>query len=154
MSAAPVVQNPGLTPGEWDRVHAQVQSAFDGLAQGVRSRCPSVTVRPGGRTSGRVWFLYSHRDFNLTQDDSEAEDVVAGVTFSPEGDGVRIQADIGGGETGQTDYEASERVVPANLTAVLTAARELAEELSRQDEVVAKAMSERRPPPNYRDGLV
>jgi hypothetical protein len=154
MSAAPVIQNPGLTPDEWDQVHAQVQSVFDRLAQRVRSRCPSVLVRAGGRSSGRVWFLYSDRSFNLTQDDSEAEDIVAGITFSPQRDGIGVRADIGGGDTGQTDYEAPERVVPANLNAVLAAAREMAEELSCQDEVVVKAMSERRPPPDYRGGHV
>ena len=154
MSTAPVTRNPGLSEAEWDQVHAQVQSAFELLAHRVRSRCPGVIVRAGGRTSGRAWLLYSYRDFNQTEDDSEAEDVVAGMTFSPEGDAIGILADIGGGETGQTDYEAPERVVPANLTAVLAAARELGEELSRQDEIVVKAMSEHRPPPDYRKGRV
>jgi hypothetical protein len=154
MSTAPVIRNPGLTPGEWDQVHGQVQAALDVLAQRVRSRCPSVIVRIGGRTSGRVWFLYSYREFNLSEDDSEAEDIVAGINFSGEGDDIRIRADVGGAETGETDYEAPERVVPANLAAVLAAARELGEELSRQDEIVVKAMFERRPPPDYRKGRV
>jgi hypothetical protein len=50
------------------------------------------------------------------------------------------------------DYEAPERIVPAERMAVLATARALAEELSRQSEVVVKAMAERRPPPNYRGG--
>ena len=154
MSTVPVVRNPVITPGEWDQVDAQVQSALDQLAKRIRSRCSSVIVRVGGRTTGRVWFLYSYREFNLTQDDSEAEDVIAGILFSADGAGVRIRADIGGSATGCTDYEAAERVVPAHLTAVLAAARELGEELSRQDEVVVKALSERRPPPDYRNGRV
>jgi hypothetical protein len=144
----------GLSPADWEDVHTQVQAVFDDLENRVRSRCPSVNVR-SGKTSGRVWFLYTYRHFNLTTDD-EAEDIVAGVSFtpSPTGDGICILADIGGGETGVTDFEIAERTVPAERGAVLAAARELVEELSRQDEVVAKALAERRPPPNYRAGLV
>ncbi|HTU20485.1 MAG TPA: hypothetical protein VMG10_20645 [Gemmataceae bacterium] len=149
MSTAPAVQNSGLTPADWDQVHSQVQAALDVLAQRVRVRCPAAIVRPGGRTAGRVWFLSSYREFNLTEDDTEAEDVVAAMTFSPAADGIRILADIGGAATGLTDYEAPERFVPANLAAVLAAARELGEELGRQDEVVVNALSERRPPPDY-----
>lgn len=154
MSTVPVVRNPVLTPDEWAQVDAQVQSALDVLAKRIRSRCSSVIVRVGGRTTGRVWFLYSYREFNLTQDDSEAEDVIAGIHFSADGEGVRIRADIGGSATGCTDYEAPERIVPANKTAVVAATRELGEELSRQDEVVVKALSERRPSPDYRNGRV
>ena len=76
------------------------------------------------------------------------------IRLKRKGDHILIQSDIVGGDTGHIDFEAPQRVVPANLNAVLTAARELAEELSRQDEVVIESMSERRPPPNYRDGLV
>ena len=153
MNTAPVIQNPGLTEREWEQVHAQVHSAFNGLAQRVRSRCPSVIVRAAGKTSGRVWFLYSYREFNLTESDTEAEDIVAGMHFSSVGDSIRIQADLGGAETGQTDFEAPARVVPANLNAVLAAARELGEELSLQDEILVKALTERRPPPNDRNSM-
>jgi hypothetical protein len=148
MNSVSAVQNSGLTPADWDEVHSQVQAAFDVLARQVRSRCPAVVVRAGGRTAGRVWSLYSFRAFNLTEDDTEAEDVVAAMTFSPAGDGIRILADIGGAETGLTDYEAPERFVPASLPTLLSAARELGEELGRQGEVVIKALSERRPPPD------
>jgi hypothetical protein len=148
MSTAPATQNLGLTPGEWDRVHEQVQAALEMLARRVRSRCPSVIARAGGRTVGRVWFLYSYREFNLTEDDSEAEDITVGMLFSAQGGNIRILADVGGAETGHTDYEAPERIVPANQTAVLTAARELGDELCRQDEIVVAAMSERRIPPD------
>jgi hypothetical protein len=152
MNTTPAVQNFGLTPADWDQIHGQVQAAFDVLAQRVRARCPGVVVRSGRRTAGRVWSLYSYREFNLTDDDTEAEDIVAAMMFSPTGDSIQIRADIGGGETGLTDYEAPERLVPANLPAVLAAARELGEELGRQDEVVVKAVSERRPPPDSRKG--
>jgi hypothetical protein len=150
MNPSPAVQNSCLTPADWDQVHGQIQAAFDVLAQRVRMRCPTVIVRPAGKTAGRVWFLSSYREFNLTEDDAEAEDVVVAMTFSPAADGIRILAEIGGAATGLTDYEAPERFVPANLPAVLAAARELGEELGRQAEVVVKALSERRPPPDYR----
>ena len=150
MSTAPVTRKPGLTQTDWDHVHTQVQTAFDALAQRVRSSCPAVVVRDGGKSVGRVWFLFSFREFNLSADDSKAEDIIAGVHFSPEGDGIRIRADVGGAETGQIDYEAPERVVPANLGAVMAAVRDLTDRLIGQEEVVVTAMSERRPPPNYR----
>ncbi|HBI44603.1 MAG TPA: hypothetical protein DDY78_17400 [Planctomycetales bacterium] len=148
MSTVPEVRNPTLTASEWDQVDAQVQSALDVLAERVRARCSSVIVRAGGRTSGRVWFLYSYREFNLTQDDTEAEDVIAGIHFSADGEGVQIRSDIGGSETGCTDYEVPERVVAANLSDIQIAVRELGEELSKQDEIVVTAMSERRLPPD------
>jgi hypothetical protein len=148
MNTAPAVEDSGLTPADWDQVHAQVQAALAVLAQRVRARCPAVVVGPGRRTAGRVWSLYSYREFNLTEDDAAAEDVVAGMMFSPTGDRIQVRADVGGGETGLTDYEAPERLVPANLSAVLAAARELGEELGRQDEAVVKAVSEHRPPPD------
>jgi hypothetical protein len=154
MSTAPAIRNAGLTPAEWDEVHEQVQAVLDVLAQRVRRRCASVIARTGGRTSGRVWFLYSYREFNLAEDDSEAEDVVTGMLFSPEGNGVRILADIGGAETGATDYEAPERAVTANLADIQIAVRELGEQLSKQDEIVLKALSEHRLPPDYRNGQV
>ncbi len=150
MSITPLIQCPGLTAGNWDQVHAQVQASLDVLSHEVRSRCPSVFVRRGGNTSGRVWYLYSYREFNLSEDDSEVEDTVAGLTFSPEGARIRIQADIGGAATGIIDYEAPERLVPADLSAVLTAAGELSDELIQRADVVVTAISERRPPPNYR----
>ncbi len=152
MNTASAVQNSGLTPADWDQVHSQVQAALDVLAQRVRVRCPGVLVRPGGRTAGRVWSLSSYREFNLTEDDTEAEDIAAAMTFSPTADAIRILADIGGAATGLTDYEAPERFVPANLPAILAAAREVGEELGHQDEVVVKALSERRPPPDYPKG--
>jgi len=154
MNPTPATAQAGLSPADWEEVHTQVQAVFDVLEGRVRSRCPSVTVR-SGRTSGHVWFLFTHRDFNLTGDD-EAEDIVASMSFtlSPAGKDISIEADIGGGETGITDFEIAERTVPAERAAVLAAARAVAEELSRQDEVVVKALAERRPPPNYRGGLV
>ena len=150
MNTAPAVQNSGLTPADWDQVHGQIQATLDVLAQRVCMRCPAVVVRPGGKTAGRVWFLSSYREFNLTEDDAEAEDVVVAMTFSPAADGIQILAEIGGAATGLTDYGATERFVPANLAAVLAAARALGEDLGRQDEVVVTALSERRPPPDYR----
>jgi hypothetical protein len=150
MSTAPTIQDSGLTPADWDQVHGQVQAALDVLARRVLSRCPAVVVRAGRRNAGRVWSLYSYRPFNLTEDDTEAEDVVAAMTFSPTAGGIQILADVGGAETGRTDYESPERLVPANLPAVSAAVRELGEELGRQDEAVVRAVSERRPPPDYR----
>ena len=152
MNTVPVVQNTGLTLADWDQVHTQVQAVLDVLAQQVRARCPAVVIRPRRRNAGPVWSLYSYREFNLTDDDTEAEDVIAAMIFCPAGDGIRIRADIGGGETGLTDYETVEQRVPANLAAVLAAAQELGKELSRQDQVVVKALSERRPPPDSRKG--
>lgn len=150
MNTAAAVQNSSLTPADWDQVHGRIQATLDVLAQRVCMRCPTVVVRPGGKTAGRVWFLSSYREFNLTEDDAEAEDIVVAMTFSPAADGIRILAEVGGAATGLTDYEAPERFVQANLSAVLAAARELGEELGHQDEVVVRALSERRPPPDYR----
>lgn len=153
MSAAPETGGTGLSQSEWDQVHAQVQSILDSLARRVRSRCPAATEK-SGRTSARAWFLFSYRDFNQERADQEAEDVVVGLLFSPSPNvnGVRITGDIGGGVSGETDYAIGERIVAANLNAVLAAACEGAEELSRQDEIVVKAVSQRRPAPSYRPG--
>lgn len=154
MNPTPAIQPASLSRDDWDKVHAEVQSILERLAVAVRSRCPSVRVRTG-RTSGRVWFLYTHLDFNLTEG-SDVEETVVGISFSPGPDahGILVNGDIGGGETGITDHEVPDKVVPADLTAVLSAAREVAEDLCRQDEIVAKALAERRLPPNYRAGLV
>jgi hypothetical protein len=89
----------------------------------------------------------------MTDDDSQAEDIVAEVLFapSPTGEGICIKAEIGGGATGITDYEIPQRVVPADRGVVLATARQLAGELGRQTDIVVQAVTERRPPPNYRD---
>ncbi len=150
MNTAPAVQNSSLIPADWDQVHEQIQATLDELARRVCMRCPATVVRPGGKTAGRVWYLSSYREFNLTEGDAEAEDIVVAMTFSPVAVCIRIQAEVGGAATGRTDYEAPERFVPASLPAVLAVTRELGEELCCWDEVVVQALSERRPPPDYR----
>jgi hypothetical protein len=154
MNPSPVAEVAPATKVDWNLVHAEVQSIWDRLASRVMSRCPAVTVSTG-RTSGRAFFLYTYQRFAWPKE-AEGEAVCVGINFtpSPTGDAIHLCADIGGEETGMTDMALPERDVPNDPASVLAAARELAQELSRKDEIIAQALSEHRLAPDYRNGQV
>jgi hypothetical protein len=115
----------------------------------LHQHSPNIDSK-SGKTAACAFFLFTYLGFNW-KDDADSEAVVVGVDFVPSqtrGE-VVLRGDICGDETGHVYYEI-EKKVPETRLAILTAARETAEQLSKQVDVVEKALSERRSSPSYR----
>jgi hypothetical protein len=145
-----------LSQADWDQVHEAIQVLLAPLDDQVREQLPAIRSGPS-RAAGRVCFLNSLRQFRWPgEEEGITEAVVVEVTFTPSSADmeVRVSGDICGGETGHVYYEIEERQVSASRDAVYAAACEIAGELSQQVEVVVNALCERRPPPDYRSGVL
>lgn len=112
---------PGPAAVLWDDVHRNVQANLTRLEKKVRDEVRGVRV-DAGSTQGERFILFSYRTFSLP--DNEIDPVVAGVIFTLAGDGVKVEADLSGEQTG--DYIASfpSTIVENSNDAVIEAARD------------------------------
>ena len=88
--------------------------------------------------------------FSLADADS-LESVIVGLNFdpTPSGGRVRVRGDIGGEESGRIDFELEERSVHLIPTEVIPLALDMASRLADQAELVARAVLDRHPVPEY-----
>jgi hypothetical protein len=141
-------QNPeGMA--DWQEVHRLVQWIFNRMATRIGARWPMIRSR-GGKTSARSYFLYTYMTFGLCDEES-LEFVIVGLLFepTPPGDGVRVSGDIGGEESGRIDFELEGKSVMLSRTEVIPLALEMATRLAEQTDLIAKAVLERHPAPEY-----
>lgn len=147
MSRAVTEPSRKLAEGDWDKIHERIQQILATMVEPVQRSAPGIRAT-GGRTSGRVWQLYSYMAF--TPQDSDLEAIIAGVTFAISAGQLVVKADIGGEETGRTDYETEEQHTADDFQSALMAGERLATELSAHTDVVVRALAEHRCPPDYR----
>ncbi len=121
----------------WNEVQAEVQSQFDRLEIEVRRHVKGV-VANSFRTRGDKFHLFTYRTFSLPDD--TIDPVVVGLTFSPSGDRVAIEADVSGEQSGDSIHSLGTKTIPATRREVLDTARELAAQLFQSNEQIAKAL--------------
>ncbi len=107
------------------------------MEAGVRRQLAGVRVA-ADRTSGEHFFLFSYRTFSTP--DSALDPVVAGVTFTPAGQGVAVEADASGEQTGDRIATVPPRTVAPTREALLAAAHESARLLCQSAGAVAAAV--------------
>ncbi len=128
-----------LTPEFWAEVHDEIQKEFAILETEVRGKVGGIRVT-AGRTQGDRFFLFSYRTFIGT--DSALDPVVIGMTFTPADQGVTVEADVSGEQTGDWISSAPGKTVSDSREALLAAAVESARELSRAAEAIAGALTD------------
>src|SRR5438067_1673544 len=84
---------PAFTPELWTKVHDEVQEQLELLETEVRRKVAGVRV-DAGRTKGDMFFLFSYRTSSMP--DTALDPVVVGMTFTPEHQGVTVEADVSG----------------------------------------------------------
>jgi hypothetical protein len=147
MSTAQPHMAEGLTAGEWDQVHRQVQAALDPLRETVRRALPAIVVR-SQRLSSRAFPLHSYLEFSWPHE-TEFESVIAGVLIAHSADGgLEVEGDIGGEATGCTYFGSARLPVSANAASVIDAARTVAAQLAKESERLIQGLQERRAVPS------
>lgn len=133
------------TPGSdfpadwWAEVHEQVQAQLARLESEVRRRLPGVCV-VCGRTRGDRFYLFSNRTFSLPQ--SDLDPVVSGVTFTPAGQGVAVEADVSGERSGDCLFSIPRQAAAKTREAVLAAVGEVARRLCGEAEAITAALQD------------
>jgi hypothetical protein len=127
-------------------VDETVQGLLDRLAHAVAAQRPDIHSQPG-RASARGFPLFTYRTFDVAADHA-IDPVVVGVVIEPAATGERLllRADICGEESGRIFYALNDREVALAAEPVLTAAQELASQLSEQAEIVMAALAQPGPP--------
>jgi hypothetical protein len=121
----------------WDDVHETVQVELALLEVKIRRTVPGIRV-DAGRTRGDRFHLFSYRTFSLP--DGHVDPVVAGVTFSPTPNGVAVEADISGEQTGDWIVAARSTTVAPSYDALLKVAHDLARQLCDSAAAIATAL--------------
>jgi hypothetical protein len=127
----------GLPGTFWDNLHQVVQLILVNLEESARQHDPGVQVHVA-RTRGTNFFLFTYRTFEPT--DETIEPVVAGLTFTANGNNILVHADISGEQSGDLIATLPNKIVPPLAAAVTKAARELATELSHHGRQLATAL--------------
>jgi hypothetical protein len=125
------------TPELWISVHEEVQEQLTSLETEVRRRVTGIRV-DAGQTKGDKFLLFSYRTFSIP--DSALDPVVAGLTFIPAQQGVTVEADVSGEQTGDWISSVPSRTVVNSREEVLVAARESAQKLSQSADAIAAAL--------------
>jgi hypothetical protein len=128
-----------LTPESWARVHDDVQEQLGSLEVEVRKRLPAVRAA-AGRTRGGAFALFSYRTFSLPGGDIDP--VVVGITFTPSGPDVAIEADVSGEQTGDCILSAIHRTAAHSRDDLLAAARDLMRALSTSADAIVAALQD------------
>ncbi|HEX7447413.1 MAG TPA: hypothetical protein VF306_07700 [Pirellulales bacterium] len=132
-----LAESPAAAAALWDDVHESVQSDLALLEAEVRRTIPGVRVDIG-RTHGGRFYLFSYRTFSLP--DGHVDPVVAGVTFAPAPDGVTVEADVNGEQTGDWIAAVPCKTVVTSRDALLHAAHDSARRLCGFADAVAAAL--------------
>jgi hypothetical protein len=135
-----VCPTPPSTDDLWNEVHDEVQQQLACLETEVRRKLATVRVA-AGRTTGSSFFLFSYRTFSLP--DSGLDPVVAGLTFTPDGEGVRVEADVSGEQTGDLLASWPSKTVAASRAELLAAVSEAARLICQAADAVVVALGEK-----------
>lgn len=130
---------PTLRPEVWEELHRVVQEQLAILKADVRRKVPEIRVDEG-RTRGKQFFLFSHCTFSTPG--SNVDPVVAGITFTPAQDGVRVVADVSGEHTGDCIVSVPSKIVGSFRHELLDAARESAHTLCQSSEAITAALAD------------
>ena len=130
---------PAFTPELWTKVHDEVQEQLVLLETEVRRKVAGIRV-DAGRTKGDKFFLFSYRTFSMP--DSAVDPVVVGITFTPAHQGVTVEADVSGEQTGDCISAVPGKTVVNSKEEVLAAACELARKLCQSAEAIASALND------------
>jgi hypothetical protein len=128
-----------LTPELWAEVHGEIQEQLALLETTVRQKVAGIRV-DAGRTQGTQFFLFSYRTFSVPG--RNVDPAVAGITFTPAQEGVKVAADVSGEETGDQITSVPSKRVAKSRGELLEAARESARELSKSAEAIAAAITD------------
>jgi hypothetical protein len=128
-----------FTPRFWATVHDEVQAQLESLEAGVRQRLPAVRVS-AGRTSGENFLLFSYRTFFMPE--MPVDPVVVGMTFTSADQGVTVDADISGEQTGDCISALPSKMVPNSKDELLAAVHELARSLCQSAHAIASAVTD------------
>jgi hypothetical protein len=91
-------------------------------------------------TSGEHFFLFSYRTFSMPE--STLDGVVVGLTFTPAGQSVTVEADVSGEQTGDWISALPNKMVADSRGDLLAAARDSAQALCQSAEVIATALKD------------
>ncbi len=128
-----------FTPDLWTKVHEEVQAQLRDLESEVRRQLGGIRV-VAGRTKGDKFFLFSYHTFFMP--DSALDPVVVGMTFTPANQGVTVEADVSGEQTGDLISSPSRKTVGSSREELLAAARESARKLCQSAESIAAALQD------------
>jgi hypothetical protein len=128
-----------LTPQLWDELHGEIQHQLAMLEAEIRRMVTGIRVDVG-RTHGDRFFLFSYRTFSMP--DSHVDRVVAGMTFTPAGDRVTVEADVSGEQTGDLIACVPTETVASSRKALLQATRESARTLLQSTNLIAIALTD------------
>ncbi len=127
------------TPDLWTEVHDAVQAQLASLAAEVRRQGDGICV-VAGRTKGDGFYLFTYLTFAVRG--SDLDPVVAGITFKPDGQGVTVEADVSGEQTGDVLLTVPENTVAYSRDELLAAARESARMLCQSAEAITAALKD------------
>jgi hypothetical protein len=121
----------------WSEIHEQVQEQLAGIDCDVRHFLADVQVTSAA-TRGANFLLFSHRIFSLAG--SDIDPVVAGITFTWTEDGINLEADVSGEQTGDMIVCPINRAVANSRHELIGAAHELALKLCHATKAIASAL--------------
>ena len=128
-----------FTPELWTKVHDEVQEQLVLLETEVRRKVAGIRV-DAGRTKGDKFFLFSYRTFSIP--DSALDPVVVGITFTPADQGVIVEADVSGEQTGDWVSSVPGKTLANSTEELLAAARESARTLCQSAEAITAALTD------------
>ena len=131
--------SPAFTPEFWTKVHDEVQEQLVLLETEVRRKAAGIRVE-AGRTKGDKFFLFSYRTFSMP--DSALDPVVVGMTFTPAHQGVTVEADVSGEQTGDWIASVPSKTVANSREELLAAARESARKLCQSADAITAALKD------------
>jgi hypothetical protein len=131
--------SPAAASDLWTQVHEEFQEQLVLLETEVRRKMAGIRV-DAGRTKGERFFLFSYRTFSIPH--SGLDPVVVGITFTPAPQGVMVEADVSGEQTGDWISSVPSKAVTHSREALLQAAGEAAHQLCQSAEVIALALAD------------
>lgn len=127
------------TPVSWISLHVEIQEQFDLLEADIRKRLPAVRVS-SGRTAGEQFHLFSYRTFSIPG--SALDPVVVGMTFTSAGEGVMVDADASGEQSGDCIASVLSKTAAESKDELLAIARDLARNLRQSAQAIAAALTD------------
>lgn len=126
------------TPDIWTELHELIQRTLANLESEIRHRVDGVRVARG-RTKGNHFYLFSYLTFSIPN--AELDPVVCGIAFKPADQGVTIEADISGEQTGDCISAVPSKTVANAREELLKAADELAHQLCKSTDAIETALN-------------
>lgn len=121
----------------WTEVHDDIQGQLAALENDVRRTVRGVRVN-AGYTSGEHFLLFSYRTFAMP--DSDIDPVVVGITFTQIHEGINVEADVSGEQTGDCIASLPSTIAAHSKEELLATARESVRGLSHSADLIAAAL--------------